>query len=406
MKNTTNKHLIKNSIFTILFILLLLLTSFLEPFTANASTATYITKNKTFTIKGCEDGSNIQFFCQLDKNNALSDVIGSTVYATSCDLDRGKSAITVTWQTPVSAGSNPLGGSFKCSYRSSTKTWTIQMIDVNCFTYTPYIICNAGKKIGYRPSTIVSTIEGIGTKAETGVDTNGDYNIVNLTATHQGQNSFKVYLGAGFADNGFKFNWKAKTYYVTYDGNGATSGVPAKQSFAYNSGTKLSTTKPVKTGYTFAYWTGSGANFAPGAAIPNGWGSFTLKAVWTPKTYYVTYDGNGATSGVPAKQSFAYNSGTKLSTTKPVKTGYTFAYWTGSGANFAPGAAIPNGWGSFTLKAVWTPKVYTITLNKQSGTGGLNAVCVKYNTGKYTTTACTTSIPLQDRKSTRLNSSH
>ena len=135
MKNTTNKHLIKNSIFTILFILLLLLTSFLDPFTSNAGTATYITKNKTFNIYGCEeDGSAIQFFCQLDKNNALSDIIGYPITATSCDLDKGKSAITVTWQTPVSAGSNPLGGSFKCSYRSSTNVWTIQMINVNCFT--------------------------------------------------------------------------------------------------------------------------------------------------------------------------------------------------------------------------------------------------------------------------------
>ena len=49
-----------------------------------------------------------------------------------------------------------------------------------------------------------------------------------------------------------------------------------------------------------------------------------------------------------------------------------FVKWVSNPNNkdFAPGATIPNGWGSFTLVAQWTANKITITLNRNGGSGG------------------------------------
>ena len=161
--------------------------------------------------------------------------------------------------------------------------------------------------------------------------------------------------------------YSANTYYVTYNANGG-SGAPAQQAFVYNSGAKISTTKPTRTGYTFVNWDYGGTKFNPGDAIPSGWGSFTLKAQWKANSYTITYSANGG-SGAPAQQAFVYNSGAKISTTKPTRTGYTFVNWDYGGTKFNPGDAIPSGWGSFTLKAQWKANSYTITYSANGGSG-------------------------------------
>ena len=45
-----------------------------------------------------------------------------------------------------------------------------------------------------------------------------------------------------------------------------------------------------------------------------------------------------------------------------------------------------------TIYCRWTPNIYTITLNKQSGSGGTSTIYLKYNTGWYSNSGATTSI--------------
>ena len=45
-----------------------------------------------------------------------------------------------------------------------------------------------------------------------------------------------------------------------------------------------------------------------------------------------------------------------------------------------------------TFTANWTPGIYTITFDKQNGTGGTNSIYEKYNTGYYTDSATTTAM--------------
>ena len=153
--------------------------------------------------------------------------------------------------------------------------------------------------------------------------------------------------------------WTPNTYYVTYDANGG-SGAPAQQAFVADSGTKLSTTKPTRTGYTFVNWVYEGTTFNPGDAIPTGWGNFTLKAQWSPYVHTVTYNANGG-SGAPENQTKTYGVAMSISSTKPTRFGYTFTGWKDSrtgkiwqpGENYTPDY---NG-GTNTLTAQWKEAV-------------------------------------------------
>jgi uncharacterized repeat protein (TIGR02543 family) len=127
------------------------------------------------------------------------------------------------------------------------------------------------------------------------------------------------------------YNIVPNTYKVTYDGNGATSNVPGNQNFIFNSGDKISSTIPVKTGYKFLGWKYNDTiSFNPGDMIPNGWGDFTLIAQWkkesVPSNYLITFDPQGGTVS-PTTKSIQSNEAYGILPT-PVLPGYKFLYWT------------------------------------------------------------------------------
>ena len=105
-------------------------------------------------------------------------------------------------------------------------------------------------------------------------------------------------------------SYSTNTYYITYDANGGT-GAPGTQAFLYNSGSTISSIIPTRYGYTFLYWTYSGNIFNPGAAIPTGWGSFTLTANWkandtTPPTCSLSANGSNITATATDDKGIAY----------------------------------------------------------------------------------------------------
>ena len=168
--------------------------------------------------------------------------------------------------------------------------------------------------------------------------------------------------------------WTINTYKFTFNANGGVAATPASITKNYNTavGTLPTTTR---TMYTFNGWftaTSGGTKLATTTLVT---ANTIYYAQWTPNTYQVRYNANGGT-GAPATQNFVYNSGAKISTTKPTRTGYTFRHWTPAHATsttMAPGAAIPSGWGSFDLVAQWSINSYTFSFN---GNGGSNATAV------------------------------
>jgi uncharacterized repeat protein (TIGR02543 family) len=164
--------------------------------------------------------------------------------------------------------------------------------------------------------------------------------------------------------------WEANAYLVLYDV--ATAGT---QWFDwYQTGyTPITFRTPEKTGYTFAgfYSAKTGgvrlgnlsdnyATYTPSMACNNYNPCYTVAAWarWTPITYAISYNGNGATVGnVPANQSFTSgNAKTTLSgnTGSLEKPGYTFGGW----ATTSTGTLKITSYSSSanqTLYAIWKP---------------------------------------------------
>ena len=129
--------------------------------------------------------------------------------------------------------------------------------------------------------------------------------------------------------------WTQDTYAVTYIANGATSGtIPAAQTKTHGVNLTLATNSGnlAKTGYTFAGWNtqidANGTNYAVGASytanVP-----VILYAKWTPNTYTVTFNSNGATTAAnPTTKTVTFPATTVGNLpTNPQRTGYTFAGW-------------------------------------------------------------------------------
>ena len=244
---------------------------------------------------------------------------------------------------------------------------------------------------------------------------NGKVLIRNLYGTY-------VDLDLGLTDNHTNIQaWKYdgstsmewvmhRVYTVSYDANGG-SGAPAEQAKQSDISLTLSSTKPSRTGYTFARWNtkanGSGTSYASGATY-TGNADITLYAKWTANAYTVKFNGNGATSGSMSDQAFTYDVAQNL-TANAFARKYTVTYnyngaTGGNSASTATATATFNGWattasgakayddkqsvknlvtsGSKTLYANWT--LGTVTLPTPTKTG--------YDFGGwYTDSALTTS---------------
>ena len=177
-------------------------------------------------------------------------------------------------------------------------------------------------------------------------------------------------------------------YTISYDANGG-SGAPSSTTKYWNEASALSNTIPVRPGYAFTYWTtnadGSGARYNAGANIPyDANANLKLYAQWKASQYTNTliYNANGG-SGAPASQTTTVTvpntrSTFTVSSSKPTRTGYTFAGWydAASGGNkigstVTVGSNSNTGNQSRTIYAHWTANQYTNTLsyNANGGSG-------------------------------------
>lgn len=183
--------------------------------------------------------------------------------------------------------------------------------------------------------------------------------------------------------------WNANTYKVIFNGNGSTSGTMADQTFVYDaSANALSSNAFTRTGYTFAGWassaTGSKA-YSQGEAVRNLTAiendTVNLYALWTPSTYTVTFEGNGATSGTMENQTVAHNTPTTLNANGFTRAGYTFAGWKAAdGTPYANGASTTAS-GNITLTAQWTANPYSVAFNGNGSTSGtMNGIDLVYGT--------------------------
>ena len=172
------------------------------------------------------------------------------------------------------------------------------------------------------------------------------------------------------------------SYSVTYSANGG-SGAPSTQTKYYGKSLTLSSTKPTRTNYTFSKWntnsSGTGTSYSPGGSYTSN-AALALYAVWKENTYTVTYNANNGSNAPSAQTKYATKNLT-LTTSKPTRTGYSFAGWNtkadGSGTNYSSGGTYSSN-ASVTLYAKWTKIQYTISYNLNEGSGVIEAQTKDY----------------------------
>lgn len=175
------------------------------------------------------------------------------------------------------------------------------------------------------------------------------------------------------------------TFTLNYSANGGsgapTPAIGTSSDLVYTFTVKSGT--PTRTGYNFRGWasssSASSASYQAGdaAAVTRTEvqlsASRTIYAVWTRKTYTVSYSANGG-SGAPGSQTKTYGIDLTLSSTQPTRSGYTFEGWAVSssgGAVYSPGGTYSDN-ASVTLYAVWSedePEFYTVSYSANGGAG-------------------------------------
>lgn len=290
----------------------------------------------------------------------------------SCDATR---------RNDVRVPSPSYDGYLISNYKDSTVTGS--MINWN-FPASNYVRHGTGSYTVYYEKAYTATVRFLygtsgrsasGNKTATGKK--GDqYYISSPRITGYTPNKFSVtgyFPGNDISDTVYYYE---NTYTISYDANGG-SGAPSSQTKAHFTPLTLSSKKPTRAGYTFLGWStrssAATASYSPGATYSAN-GNATLYAVWSAKTYTITYNANGG-SGAPPAQTKSYGQTIYLSNTKPTRSGYTFIGWgyvsSATGAAYQPGEAYSSNV-SRTLYAVWqknAPTSYTVSYNANGGSG-------------------------------------
>ena len=196
--------------------------------------------------------------------------------------------------------------------------------------------------------------------------------------------------------------------------SGSISGSIASGTYAA-AGENITFSQTPLDGYTFEGWfTTNGGNTAVTGmsssdnVLENISANATVYAKYSPITYTITLNPNGGTGGT-ASVSIGYNETAPnqgydgnwyFAITNPTRAGYTFSGWNtaadGTGLDLIDTGGILQGnkdgytttgtgdaivWihtSDVTLYAKWTPTTYSVTLDRQSGTGGSASATATY----------------------------
>ena len=166
--------------------------------------------------------------------------------------------------------------------------------------------------------------------------------------------------------------WTPNDNTLHFESNGG-SGKMSDMTIATDSKATLSANAFTKTGYDFAGWAESenGSKvYSDGDSYTMGTENATLYALWTPKTYKITYNLNGGQLAVENKATYNIETAT-FTLNNPTKRGYEFNGWSGSNLTGGENQAVSietGTYGELTFTANWTAIEYSITYNLNEGT--------------------------------------
>ena len=135
--------------------------------------------------------------------------------------------------------------------------------------------------------------------------------------------------------------WEIQKFTVTFM-DSVSGDLISSQDVEYG-GTITPPSDPSKSHYTFLGWDDSNStpNSMESAAnlLTPVTADRTLWAKWSPDTYTLTFNGNGATSGTMGTQTFTYGQGQTLTANAFSKVGYVFGGWSKSASSTSVAAS-------------------------------------------------------------------
>ena len=283
-----------------------------------------------------------------------------------------KGSVNGSWSV---SGTSETSYTLSCSGSYSFGPWYLWGVRVTCYIGGTQVATNAGYTTGKYQTT--ASCSGSRTISRTHSDQSIYCEVKSWGETVNGIGS----VGESDSTGGWITVPAKRSFTVSYNANGG-SGAPGSQTKWYGENLTLSSSKPTRTGYTFAGWNtssnGSGTNYGSGATY-SGNSGMTLYAKWTANTWAVTYDANGGT-GAPEKQVKTYGVDLALSSTKPTRKDYNFLGW-GTSASattvaYAAGAKYKTN-AAVNLYAIWelawvAPKIYNLVASRVDVNGTLS----------------------------------
>ena len=177
--------------------------------------------------------------------------------------------------------------------------------------------------------------------------------------------------------------WSTNSYTIAFDGNGNTGGTTSSMTMKFDQTKNLTANGYTKTGQHFVKWNtkadDSGTDYDDKQSVKNltttDGATFYLYAQWSPNTYTINFDGNGATSGAMSSMSMTYGVAKNLTANGFVRTGHYFNGWNtkadGSGTSYKNQQSVKNltatNGGTVTLYAQWVPYHLDVYYNANSG---------------------------------------
>jgi len=189
--------------------------------------------------------------------------------------------------------------------------------------------------------------------------------------------------------NEVRYNYTRNQYKLTINPNGGeykSSSSNTETNEYYEK--EIEIEEPIRTGYSFTNWTKSGGGTLTENIVKIGTSATTLTANWTANEYTVTFNSNGGNAPSFSTTDVTYDS--EYGTLPTIsRTGYDFKGWytSASGGTKITSTSKVQTAKAHNLYAQWTAKTYTVTLNKQSGTGGPSSVTATYDQAMPTLSA-------------------
>ncbi|MBQ9721691.1 MAG: InlB B-repeat-containing protein, partial [Oscillospiraceae bacterium] len=198
------------------------------------------------------------------------------------------------------------------------------------------------------------------------------YTFAGWTGADLGSAMQSVTVTQGSTGNrSYTATWTKDTYTISYDlaGGSVTSANPTSYDVETNAFTLHN---PTREHYTFAGWTGTGLdNAAQSVTVAKGsTGNRSYTAAWTPVNYSISYNLNGGNLAEGETNPNQYNIETTTFTlNNPIRTGYTFAGWTGTDlGSAAQSVTVAKGsTGNRSYTATWQVG-YDLRFHRANGT--------------------------------------